>query len=103
MFSFSTIPLDIITMLGVGVTIIGFLYLAWVLFVWILGIAAPGWTSVIVVLLIMGGIQLISVGVLAQYVGMIFEQSKERPLYLIKELKPNPETQKEPDEPRTDT
>jgi dolichol-phosphate mannosyltransferase len=85
-FSFSTASLDIITVLGFGMTILAGLYLVYALFAWIVwGRIVPGWTSVIVIVLIVSGVQLISIGILAQYIGMIFEQVKGRPLYLLKQ------------------
>lgn len=85
LFSFSTIPLELITWLGISLVALSLLYLVYILLVFISGVAAPGWTSVIVVLLALSGTQLIALGVIAQYIGMIFEQVKERPLYLLKQ------------------
>lgn len=45
----------------------------------------PGWTSIIVILLLIGGFIIISTGVAAMYIGKVFEQVKERPLYLVDE------------------
>lgn len=85
-FSFSTAALDVITILGFSLTGLAMLYLVYALITWVvLGQIVPGWTSVIAVLLIVGGVQLISVGILAQYIGMIFDEVKQRPLYLIKQ------------------
>lgn len=84
LFSFSTIPLVLITYLGLGTVALGLLYFIWVLTVWGLGYTIPGWASMIGVTLLMGGVQLISIGIIAQYIGMIFEQTKNRPLYVIK-------------------
>ena len=82
--SFSTVPLHISIILGlvtgiVGVEEGGRAILA-SLFGWY---AVPGWTSLMVVTSIIGSALLISVGILGQYVGKIYEQSKERPLYLV--------------------
>ncbi len=85
LFSFSTIPLTLITWLGLALTALAGLYLVYILLVALFGDPVPGWTSVIVVLLVVGGVQLTSLGVLAQYVGMIFEQVKGRPLYVLKQ------------------
>lgn len=86
LFSFSTVPLDIITVIGVILTILAIIYLIYILVAAIaFGIPVPGWTSIIVVLLVVSGVQLISIGVIAQYVGMIFEQVKGRPLYVLKQ------------------
>jgi polyisoprenyl-phosphate glycosyltransferase len=86
LFSFSTIPLDVITWLGVLITGLALLYLIYIVVAtFVLGRVIPGWTSLVVAVLILGGVQLISIGVLAQYVGMIFEQVKGRPLYILKQ------------------
>ncbi len=85
-FSFSTASLDMITFLGIALTGLAMLYLIYALVAWALwGQLVPGWTSVIVIILIVSGVQLISVGILAQYIGMIFEEVKRRPLYLLKQ------------------
>jgi len=85
-FSFSTASLDMITILGFCLTGLAMIYLVYALVAWaIWGQLVPGWTSVIVVVLIVSGVQLISVGILAQYIGMIFEEVKHRPLYLLKQ------------------
>ncbi len=86
LFSFSTIPLDFITWFGVTITLLGMVYLVYIFIAsLVLGIVIPGWTSTIMVVLIASGVQLVSVGVLAQYIGMIFEQVKGRPLYVLKQ------------------
>src|SRR5450759_3682293 len=82
--SFSTVPLQISIVLGLITGIIGIeegirAILA-ALFGWY---SVPGWTSLMVVTSIIGSALLISVGILGQYVGKIYEQSKERPLYLV--------------------
>jgi dolichol-phosphate mannosyltransferase len=45
----------------------------------------PGWTSLIVAVLFLGGVQLVAVGILGEYIGRIYEEVKRRPLYLVKE------------------
>ena len=82
--SFSTVPLQISIVLGLITGVIGIeegtrAILA-ALFGWY---TVPGWTSLMVVTSIIGSALLISVGILGQYVGKIYEQSKERPLYLV--------------------
>ncbi len=84
LFSFSTLPLEFITWLGLGLAGLGGFYLLYILIISILGITVQGWTSTISAVLILGGVQLLSLGIVAQYVGMIFEQVKERPLYVLK-------------------
>ncbi len=84
---FSTRPLRIATYLGVLTAAIAILYLIIVvlekLFV---GIDIPGYATAIVLILLLGGIQLLCIGIIGEYVGKIFEQSKDRPIYIAKEI-----------------
>lgn len=95
LFSFSTMPLEVITYMGIILTCGAGLYLLVILVEAIAGKTIPGWSSLIASVLLIGGVQLISLGVIAQYVGMIFEQVKERPLYIISEVI----TRDQPDDP----
>ena len=52
----------------------------------IAGIAIPGYATIIVLTLLLGGIQLLCIGIIGEYVGKIFEQSKDRPIYLAKDI-----------------
>lgn len=86
-FSFSSIPLRIWTYLGMisGVLAIG--YAIYTIFKTIfLGIDVPGYASIFVSIMFIGGLNLIGIGVLGEYIGRIFEDSKGRPLYLIKSV-----------------
>jgi len=82
--SFSTLPLRISTFMGLMVTLFGLIEAARAilahLFHWY---TVTGWTSLIVTLCVIGGTLLISIGVLGEYVGKLYEQSKDRPLYLV--------------------
>lgn len=84
--SFSASPLRWIAVLGLGVCAIA---VAWVLYVMVLAIVRPGslergWASLIAVMVFLGGVQLLSMGMLGQYVSRIFEEGKRRPLYLVR-------------------
>lgn len=84
--AFSTLPLRVWSLIGVGMAMISGLYGGWlVLRTIIWGIDVPGYASVMVSVLFMSGIQLISLGVLGEYVGRIFTEVKARPLYLVAE------------------
>ena len=90
-FSFSVLPLRIVTLLGLAMVCLGSAYLVYVLFglfVW-RDQVQPGWPSLLASLLILSGVQLLSLGVIATYVGMIFEQVKQRPLYFLKQVRPD--------------
>lgn len=84
--SFSVVPLKLATLMGFAVSalaVVGILYaLVLRLFTstWV-----TGWTALFIVVLFMGGVQLISLGVMGEYIGRIYGESKRRPLYLVQE------------------
>ena len=84
---YSTAPLRLATCLG-GVTgVSAVLYLLWVIIeklVW--GIDVPGYATIIVLTLLLGAIQLFCIGIIGEYVGRTFEQTKDRPIYIAKEV-----------------
>jgi glycosyltransferase involved in cell wall biosynthesis len=83
--SFSTIPLKVATYLGVITAFAAFLFgVLIVLQTLIYGNPVPGYPSLLVVVLFLGGIQLIALGVIGEYLGRMFDETKGRPLYLIK-------------------
>jgi glycosyltransferase involved in cell wall biosynthesis len=87
-FSFSSKPLTMSTHFGAFVTVLSFLAGVYVLAGRVLfpqSVAAPGWSSVIVAVLFMGGVQLMSIGILGEYLGRVFYETKRRPLYLVAE------------------
>ena len=82
--AFSTAPLRAMTYLGLTLSLVALGYAAGVVaeyFFW--GIDVPGYATIVVGLMLLGGIQLLSVGVLAEYVGRIYEEVKQRPAYFI--------------------
>lgn len=83
---FSTFPLKFAIYLGAFTSIISFLYLI-VLIVktLITGIDLPGYTSTLAIVLFLGGIQLLCIGVLGEYMGKTYMETKKRPIYLVKE------------------
>jgi dolichol-phosphate mannosyltransferase len=86
--SFSTRPLKLGTALGMILSLLSLLYGTYAFFARLLvGRELSGWTSVIMSILFIGGIQLIILGIIGEYVGKIYEQVKQRPHYLIKEKK----------------
>jgi dolichol-phosphate mannosyltransferase len=84
LFSFSRLPLDAISLAGVIFSALALVYLAYVVLIALSGRAVAGWSSVIAVVLIVSAVQFLSVSILAQYLGMVFEQTKARPLYVLK-------------------
>lgn len=85
--SLSSVPLRMWTYLGLLVSLPAFLYAAFLIVrTLIYGIDVPGYASLIVVVLFFGGVQLIGLGVLGEYVGRIYNEVKQRPLYLVSDL-----------------
>jgi len=84
---FSTKPLRMAAYLGGVTAFAAIIYLiVVVLQKLIVGIDVPGYATIIVLILLLGGIQLFCIGIIGEYVGKIFEQSKDRPIYIAKEV-----------------
>ncbi|MBO4835538.1 MAG: glycosyltransferase, partial [Lachnospiraceae bacterium] len=84
--SFSVIPLRIVTLAGAIVCLLAFIYIIITLIqTWIFGIDVPGYVTTLVVLLFLGGVIILAVGILGEYIGRIYLESKDRPLYILEE------------------
>lgn len=83
--SLSIKPISIIAGLGVFISIIGFVGILWAIVDFILGNTVPGWASIICIVCFLGGIQLLSIGIIGQYIGKIYLETKRRPRFIISE------------------
>lgn len=84
--SFSILPLRIAIFLGISFSLSSFVYGLYALYLKLFtDTAVQGWTSILISVLFLGGIQLISLGLIGEYVGKMFIESKRRPVYVIKE------------------
>jgi hypothetical protein len=84
--SFSRAPLQVWSYAGLAIALIALSYGAWmVLRTLLFGIDLPGYASLMTAVLFLGGIQLIGLGVLGEYLGRVFEEVKRRPLYLVRQ------------------
>lgn len=83
--SFSAAPLYVTLVLGIIVSFLSFLLIIYVLTVWFMGLAVPGWAGVMCTVSFLGGMILLSNGISGVYIGRIYEQVKNRPLYIIKD------------------
>ncbi len=81
--SFSTKPLKMITLLGIIISVISFIGTIWAVVEHIIGGTADGWASLACMICFLGGIQLISLGVIGEYIGRIYMEVKHRPRYII--------------------
>ena len=83
--SFSTKPLRLSTIFGFIIMIMGILYAIYALIVFFKGQTNPGWTSLLISVLIIGGAQLLSLGIIGEYISRIYRETKKRPHYFIQE------------------
>lgn len=87
--SFSTAPLRVATYLGVATALVAFLYGSWIIvkaLFW--GDPVAGWPTMMSVILFLGGVQLVALGLIGEYLGRLYEESKQRPLYLVDAWRP---------------
>lgn len=86
--SFSTIPLHFATFLGAAAAGLSFVYALYAIVMKIAGsYVVPGWASLIVSVLFIGGVQLLTLGVVGEYIGRVYDEVRQRPLYLISDVK----------------
>lgn len=81
---FSTAPLRVATYLGLATAGLAFLFALWVVVkALLLGDPVAGWPTMMAVILLLGGVQLIALGMIGEYLGRLYEEAKQRPLYLV--------------------
>lgn len=84
--SFTTTPLRVSSVLGFIVSVSAFIYILYLLIRPLFGVSTgDGYSSLMAVVLFLGGVQLLSLGIVGEYIGRIFNETKQRPLYLIEE------------------
>ena len=83
-------PLRIASYLGIVTAMIALLYAIWIVFktlAW--GESVAGYPSVMVAILFLGGVQLTALGVMGEYLGRMFNETKQRPLYIVESYRPS--------------
>lgn len=83
--SFSIAPIKLVTWLGFLLVLIGIVIAGYSFVVWLLDHTISGWTSLILSIWLVGGMQLIAIGVIGEYIGKIFKETKRRPRYTIEQ------------------
>lgn len=84
--SMSTRPIRLITLMGFGVVFFSFIMILICLIEWLLGRNVPGYTTTLVISLLMGGLTIFSLGVVGEYVGKIYLETKARPRYIVESI-----------------
>ena len=88
--SFTTIPLRLITLLGLLFSFAAFIYIIVIIIQYTMGLERiGGYNTLLILVLFIGGVQLVSLGVIGEYVGRIFMETKGRPLYLVQDVHQN--------------
>jgi len=86
--SFSTVPLRLATYVGVLTALVAFAWGVWIVartLLW--GDPVQGWPSLMTVVLFLGGVQLVALGIIGEYLGRLYVEVKQRPLYLVSEAR----------------
>ena len=85
--SFSIVPLRLITVLGFCTGLVSFVVLVWVLLVRVFTDSAiPGWASILIPLLFVGSVQLLCLGIIGEYLGKLYSETKRRPKYHLSDM-----------------
>ena len=92
--SLSVKPITLITTFGIGFSLVGLALMIWAVIEAILGNTVAGWASTICIICLLGGIQLISLGILGQYIGKTYLETKHGPRYIISARTWEPETRR---------
>ena len=81
--SLSTKPLRYITTIGIAMAFVSFLFIVWAIAARVTGHTVAGWTSLVGIMALIGGIQLFCLGIIGEYIGKIYSEVKQRPKYII--------------------
>ena len=85
--SFSVAPLRFITFLGLGTLLVSLLLSVWALGAKLSGTAVSGWTSMMLIVLFLGGVQMLSIGIIGEYIGKIYKETKRRPRFFVEKIR----------------
>jgi polyisoprenyl-phosphate glycosyltransferase len=84
---FSTTPLRLASHLGIGLAFISILLMVYIFAGWLSGNAIQGWTSMMLIVVMLGAAQMFVLGMIGEYLGRLYMESKKRPLYIVAEIK----------------
>ena len=84
--SFSVKPLRIVSITGIIVFFISLILAGWAIYIYISEKTIPGWTSTTLPIYFISGIQLLSIGIIGEYLGKIYKEVKQRPRYIVEKI-----------------
>lgn len=84
---FSTTPLRLASHLGIGLAFISLLIMVYIFAGWLSGNAIQGWTSMMLLIVMLGAAQMFVLGMIGEYLGRLYMESKKRPLYIVAEIR----------------
>ncbi len=87
--NFSIVPLRIVTFLGIFFCLLGAIFVAMVIYRWSVSGTIVGWASTVTIMTVFGGVQLLSLGIIGEYLAKVFMEVKRRPLYIVSERTKN--------------
>ncbi len=83
---FSSAPLKLASHASVWLAAGSVLLIAYIAFAWLAGRSIPGWTSLMLVVVVLGAVQMFVLGLMGEYIGRLYSQAKQRPLYIVQEI-----------------
>jgi dolichol-phosphate mannosyltransferase len=83
---FSSAPLKLASQFGIGLSIGSLLLLLYIVYAWLTGSSIQGWTSLMLIVVVIGAVQMFVLGLMGEYIGRLYNESKGRPLYIVQEI-----------------
>jgi dolichol-phosphate mannosyltransferase len=84
---FSIVPLKLASVCGFAFGLVAVLMIVYTLFAWAMGRTVPGWSSLMVLISVLGSAQLLAIGIMGEYLGRLYMQAKQRPNFVIREVR----------------
>ena len=83
---FSSAPLKLASHVGIGLSVGSVLLVIYLIYAWLTGLSIQGWTSLMLVVVVIGAAQMFVLGLMGEYIGRLYNESKRRPLYIVQEI-----------------
>lgn len=83
---FSSAPLKLASHIGIGLSIGSVVLILYIAYAWLSGLSIQGWTSLMLIVVIIGAVQMFVLGLMGEYIGRLYNESKRRPLYIVEEV-----------------